>query len=74
MVKLIVSLLLIISLAYSQGCLNAKGTTVAWWVVMKVPPKIGKIGYGYYDSTMKTGKFIYIDAKIDEGNTSLTLT
>lgn len=32
---------------------------------MKVPPKIGKIGYGYYDSTMKSGKFIYVDAKID---------
>ncbi len=41
---------------------------------MKVPPKIGRTGFGYYDSTMKGGKFIYSDKKIDIGATALTKT
>ena len=45
-----------------------------WWIVLKVPPKIGKTGYGYYDSSLKTGRFTYMDHKIDEGNTPLTKT
>lgn len=45
-----------------------------WWVALKVPPKIGKTGFGYYDSTMSGGKFVYYDKKIDIGSTALTRT
>ena len=45
-----------------------------WWVALKVPPKIGKTGFGYYDSTMKGAKFVYYDKKIDIGSTALTRT
>lgn len=63
--KLILSAFLLISIVFSQSCMNARGSAVAWWIIMKVPPKIGKIGYAYYDSTLKTGKFVYVDAKVD---------
>jgi hypothetical protein len=72
--RLIVLAVVLVVTAWAQTCLNAKGEAVSWWVIMKVPPKIGKVGYGYYDSTIKTGKFSYIDAKVDVGDTPLTRT
>lgn len=70
----LVILALLLAAAYSQTCIGQSGSPVEWWVALKVPPKIGKTGFGYYDSTMKTGKFVYHDAKIDVGTTALTRT
>lgn len=41
---------------------------------MKVPPKVGQSGFGYYDSTYSTGVFQYFSNLVDEGTTPLTLT
>jgi hypothetical protein len=71
---LILSLLGCAFLSFSQTCLKSTGEPIEWWIILKVPPKIGKSGYAYYDSTMKTGKFIYHDVKVDLGNTPLTRT
>ncbi len=67
-------MLMLIAIINAQTCLGQLGTAVEWWLALKVPPKIGKSGFGYYDSTMKTGKFIYYDVKIDIGVTALTRT
>lgn len=72
--QLLLILLTTFIAAHSQTCLNHKAEPVAWWVIIKVPPKVGKVGYGYYDSTMKTSKFIYYDSKVDSTNTPLTHT
>jgi hypothetical protein len=48
---------MMIYLIESQKCISNKGTDVDWWIVMKVPGIIKKTGYGYFDSTMITGKF-----------------
>jgi hypothetical protein len=73
MSKLIL-LTLLLAVTLSQTCIGQSGSPVEWWVALKVPPKIGKTGFGYYDSTMRTGKFVYHDAKIDVGVTALTKT
>lgn len=49
----------------SQGCLNYQGLPVDWWAALKVPPKIGKSGFGYYDSTYIRSEFNYIPSHID---------
>jgi len=67
-------LFLFIVLTNSQGCLNHVGSPVDWWVILKVPPKIGKSGFGYYDSTYKSGVFSYIPDHVDEGASGLTMT
>lgn len=64
----------LILIGMGQTCIGQGGDEVEWWVVLKVPPNIGKTGFGYYDSTIKTGKFIYYDIKIDIGITALTQT
>ena len=58
----------------SLSCLDQTGQPVAWWVVLKVPPKSGTNSYGYYDSNMKTGQFQYINAMIDLSKSALTYT
>lgn len=73
-IKLGLSTFLLISYVVTQACLNHQGTEVDWWVIMKVPPKIGKSGFGYYDSTYKSGNFQYIPDHVDEGATALTMT
>lgn len=65
---------LIVISSHSQGCLNHLGNPVDWWVVLKVPPKIGNSGFGYYDSTFKSGTFQYVPNHVDEGATGLTMT
>lgn len=60
--------------AISQSCLSPTGQPVHWWIALKVPPKLGTEAYGYYDSVMKTGKFVYRREKIDIGETPLTKT
>lgn len=65
---------LLISLSSSQSCLNHQGAIVDWWVILKVPPKIGSTGFGYYDSTYRSPTFQYIPYHVDEGSTALTLT
>lgn len=67
-------LLSLLCILMAQSCLKANGEPVQWWVILKVPPKIGRLGFGYYDSTMKTGKFIYYDAKVDVETTAHTKT
>ena len=57
-----------------QYCLDPQGKPVAWWVVIKVPPKTGQNGYGYYDANTRTAQFSYISTPIDQGATPLTLT
>lgn len=69
--KLVLVLLLLTFTGSSQGCLNADGKEVSWWVILKAAN--GK-KFGYYDSTMKTGKFAYNPANVDEGDTALTHT
>jgi len=73
MYRAVLLLFFLISLN-GQTCLKSTGEGVEWWVILKVPPKIGKVGYGYYDSKMRTGKFIYYDSKVDAGATALTKT
>ncbi len=70
---MILLLLLIVSAA-AQGCLNHLGVEVDWWVILKVPPKIGKSGFGYYDSTYRSSVFQYIPEHVDNGSTALTMT
>lgn len=57
-----------------QSCKDQTGGNVAWWIIIKVPPKIGKSGFGYYDSRMTAVRFTYYDFHIDEGITPLTRT
>lgn len=64
----------LLAIVLGQTCIGQSGVSVEWWVALKVPPKIGKTGFGYYDSTMRTGKFVYHDVKIDVGSTALTRT
>lgn len=71
---LVIAIFAIIVLSNAQNCLKSNGEPVAWWVIMKIPPKIGNIGFGYYDSTMKTSKFAYYDVMVDVGSTPLTKT
>jgi hypothetical protein len=65
---------LIVVSSYAQGCLNHLGNPIDWWVVLKVPPKIGSSGFGYYDSTFKSGTFQYVPNFVDDGATALTMT
>ena len=60
--------------AYTQGCLNHLGQAVDWWVVLKVPPKIGKSGFGYYDSTYSHYTFNYVPTHADDAATNLFAT
>lgn len=59
---------------FSQRCIGINGVEVVWWTALKVPPKINHTGYGYYDSSMNTGTYIYDSSKIDIGLTPLTET
>lgn len=59
MINNLVLLLSLLTLTLNQSCLNPIGQPVPWWVIIKVPPKTGHSGYGYYDEHMKTGQFIY---------------
>lgn len=43
-------LVILILEAHSQYCLDNQGRPIEWWTVLKVPPKIGSGGYGYFDS------------------------
>ena len=45
--------------------MNTIGQPISWWVILKVPPSIGNSGYAYYDSTMKTGTFQFINKTVD---------
>jgi len=56
MLRQLIAIALII-LAACQSCLSPNGTPVHWWIVLKVPPKIGIEAYGYYDSIMHTSQF-----------------
>lgn len=68
------SLLLSLTAVLSDTCKNHQGNTVDWWIILKVPPKIGNSGFGYYDSTFSSGVFQYIPNHVDEGSTALTIT
>ena len=59
MIYSLLIIILLIACGQGQTCIGQSGQPVAWWVVLKVPPKTGHSGYGYYDSTMKTGTFLY---------------
>jgi hypothetical protein len=41
--------------ASALACLNQQGDPVEWWIIFKVPPKIGLVSYGYYDSRTTSG-------------------
>jgi hypothetical protein len=70
----IILIFILVALASSDTCLNHLGSPVDWWVILKVPPKIGKSGFGYYDSTFRSGVFQYVPDHVDEGATALTMT
>jgi hypothetical protein len=55
-------------------CLTSEGAEVDWWVVLKVPFKINKTGFGYYDSSMSTGKVRIYANPADEPFTALWRT
>jgi hypothetical protein len=74
MLKALFTFLLTLYLTITQDCKNHLGASVNWWVILKVPPKIGKTGFGYYDSTYGSGVFQYIPEHVDEGATALTMT
>lgn len=56
-----------------QGCLDANGVPVSWWAILKVPPKIGKSGFGYFDSNSQGYEFKYTGSHVDE-KSALTST
>lgn len=72
----IVLLLIVVLLGklQAQNCLNSAGEPVLWWVVLKVPPTIGNSGYGYYDSNMLNGQFLFTTKTIDLDVSPLTQT
>ncbi len=70
----VVLLFLSLSAIGADQCKNHVGNRVDWWVILKVPPKIGNSGFGYYDSTFSSGVFQYIPNHVDEGATALTMT
>ena len=49
MLKVILLVILILG-SDSQYCLDNNGRPVEWWIILKVPPKIGNSGYGYFDA------------------------
>lgn len=57
--------------ALSQYCLNSQGQIVDWWVILKVPPKIGSSGFGYMDSTSTGSVFTYMKMHADDPSTAL---
>lgn len=59
---------------HADSCVNHLGANVDWWVILKVPPKIGRSGFGYYDSNYRSGVFAYVPDHVDEGATALTMT
>ena len=61
-------------LTHTQQCYNANGVAVQWWVILKVPPKIGSYAYAYFDSNQQTNSFIIYDGPVDSGQTALTRT
>lgn len=61
----IILLIFLGSAVHSQFCLNQDGDPIEWWVILKIPPKIGNSGYAYYDSQMQTGSFQYYPDKVD---------
>lgn len=71
---LVLCLAIMIGGGVAQQCVNHVGAAVDWWVILKVPPKIGTSGFGYYDSTYRTPTFQYIPNFVDNGSTALTLT
>lgn len=73
MIKLIVGLLLLF-VANAQYCISQDGEPIEWWIVLKVPPKIGNSGFAYYDSNTKTGKMMFYDENVDINATALTMT
>lgn len=70
----LISFLIFLVISQGQSCLGHSGQVVKWWVVLKIPPKIGIIGYAYYDSLMTNGNFINYNQKIDQGATPLIKT
>ena len=68
---LLLSCILYVSM--SQGCLDVNGMPVSWWAILKVPPKIGKSGFGYFDSNSQGYGFKYIAEHVDE-KSALTQT
>lgn len=73
MIKLIVGVLIVLAVS-SQYCFSREGEPMEWWVVLKVPPKIGNSGYAYYNSNMKTGKMMFYDENVDVNVSALTMT
>ncbi len=71
---LTIGMFLLLQGGQTSYCLNSMGQPVSWWVILKVPPRIGKSGYGYYDSTMKSGEFIYLNNSVDLQISPLTQT
>lgn len=55
-------------------CINNEGIAVDWWVVLKVPGKLGKTGFGYYDSQTTVAKMGLRTNPPDQQNTALWRT
>lgn len=58
----------------SISCLNNEGSAVDWWVVLKVPGKINKTGYGYYDSKYSSPKLTVYSNPPDQQFTAMWRT
>lgn len=75
MIKLFwVIILCVLQLCRQQHCMNAVGEPVDWWIVLKVPPMTKNYGYGYYDASMRTAEFVYINKPVDTDVSPLTQT
>ena len=73
LLKILIACVLLFT-AHSQFCLNHLGQKVDWWVMLKVPPKIGKSGFGYFDSSFTHSAFSYESAHADDISTALFKT
>lgn len=70
-------LLLVCQLGFVQAtisCLSNDGAAVDWWVVLKVPGKINKTGYGYYDSRHVANSIVVYSNPADQRLTALWRT
>jgi len=67
--KLILAFLLC-GFCLSQACINHKGQSVSWLLVINTPGSVSK-GYLYFDSTFTTDKFLYYADKSDSAGNPL---
>lgn len=63
-------LVLLVSLASSQSCLDINGNPVTWWAKLIYPGSVPG-GFGYFDSTFSAPSFVQYQQSVDSTGTPL---